>query len=108
MKGPQRDPNSYRMLAVSGYLCRLYANVIRFLLITWCVSQDKIPHIVCLYLGQTQCSPCPSLGTCSRLSAPRSPTSLPACIPRWLNSNRPATPSPGRFYFCCIGMPVPV
>ncbi len=30
-KGPMLDPNSYRMLAVSGTMYRLYANVIRSL-----------------------------------------------------------------------------
>ncbi len=36
------DPNSYRMLAVSGTIYRLYANVIRSLLTTWCISKSKI------------------------------------------------------------------
>jgi len=40
-KGPMLDPNSYRMLAVSG--TRLYANVIRSLLTTSCISKSKIP-----------------------------------------------------------------
>jgi len=31
------DPNSYRMLTVSGTMYRLCANVIRSLLATWCV-----------------------------------------------------------------------
>ncbi len=42
-KGPMLDPNSYRMLAVSGTMYRLYANVIRSLLTTWCISKCKIP-----------------------------------------------------------------
>jgi len=41
-KGPMLDPNSYRMLAVSGTMDRLYANVIRSLLTTWCISKSKI------------------------------------------------------------------
>ncbi len=45
-KGPVLDPNSYRMLAVSGTMYRLYANVIRSLLTTWCISKSKIPHTV--------------------------------------------------------------
>jgi len=36
------DPNSYRMLAVNGTMYRLYANVIRPLLATWCLSKSKI------------------------------------------------------------------
>jgi len=35
--------NSYRMLAVSGTMYRLYANVIGSLLTTWCIIKDKIP-----------------------------------------------------------------
>ncbi len=42
-KGPMLDPNSYRMMAVSGTMYRLYANVIRSLLTSWCVSKSKIP-----------------------------------------------------------------
>jgi len=42
-KGPMLDPNSYRMLAVSGTMYRLHANVIRSLLTTWCISKNKIP-----------------------------------------------------------------
>ncbi len=41
-KGPMLDPNSYRMLAVSGTMYRLYANVIRSLLTTWCTSKSQI------------------------------------------------------------------
>ncbi len=37
------DPNSYRMLAVCGTMYRFYANVIRSLLTTWCISESKIP-----------------------------------------------------------------
>ncbi len=42
-KGPMLDPNSYRMLAGSGTMYRPYANVIRSLLTTWCISKSKIP-----------------------------------------------------------------
>ena len=42
-KGPLLDPNSYRMLAVSGTMYRLYANVIRSLVTEWCVAANKIP-----------------------------------------------------------------
>ncbi len=42
-KGPMLDPDSYRMLAVSGTMCRLYGNVIRSLLTTWYISKSKIP-----------------------------------------------------------------
>ncbi len=41
-KGPMLDPNSYRMLAVSGTIYRLYANVIRSMLTSWCISISKI------------------------------------------------------------------
>eukprot|EP00983_Pelagomonas_calceolata_P112661 1159903-Pelagomonas_calceolata.AAC.6 len=42
-KGPLLDPNSYRMLAVSGTMCRMYANVVRALLTDWCQEANKIP-----------------------------------------------------------------
>jgi len=47
-KGPMLDPNSYRMLAVSGTTYRLYANVIRSLLTTWYISKSKIPDTPCV------------------------------------------------------------
>ena len=37
------DPNNYRMLAVSGTMYRMYANVIRSLLTEWCVATGQIP-----------------------------------------------------------------
>ena len=37
-KGSLLDPNNYRMLAVSGTMYRMYANVIRSLLTEWCVA----------------------------------------------------------------------
>jgi len=42
-KGLLLDPNSYRMLAVRGTLYRMYANVTRSLLTSWCTSARKIP-----------------------------------------------------------------
>jgi hypothetical protein len=42
-KGPLLEPNSYRMLAVSGTMYRLYANVIRSVVTDWCVASNKIP-----------------------------------------------------------------
>jgi hypothetical protein len=42
-KGPLLDPNNYRMLAVSGAMYRMYANVIRSLLTEWCVATGQIP-----------------------------------------------------------------
>jgi hypothetical protein len=42
-KVPLLDPNNYRMLAVSGTMYRMYANVIRSLLIEWCVATGQIP-----------------------------------------------------------------
>jgi len=37
------DPNNYRMLAVSGTMYRMYANVVRSLLTEWCVATGQIP-----------------------------------------------------------------
>jgi exonuclease III len=42
-KGPLLNPNSYRMLAVSGTMYRLYANVVRSIVNDWCVAEHKIP-----------------------------------------------------------------
>jgi len=40
-KVPLVDPNSYRMLTVSGNRYRLYANAICSLFTTWCISKGK-------------------------------------------------------------------
>jgi len=42
-KGSKLDPNNYRMLAVSGTLYRLYANILRELVTQWCVENQKVP-----------------------------------------------------------------
>jgi len=42
-KGPLLNPNSYRMLAVSGTMYRLYANVVRCVVTNWCADKNKIP-----------------------------------------------------------------
>ena len=42
-KGVFLDPNNYRMLAVSGTMYRMYANVLRALITDWCMSERKIP-----------------------------------------------------------------
>mmetsp|Transcript_26797 Transcript_26797/g.72348 ORF Transcript_26797/g.72348 Transcript_26797/m.72348 type:complete len:767 (-) Transcript_26797:740-3040(-) len=42
-KGPLLNPNSYRMLAVSGTMYRMYANVVRASLTDWCQEANKIP-----------------------------------------------------------------
>ena len=42
-KGPLLDPNNYRMLAVSGTMYRMYANVVRSLVTAWCIASNKIP-----------------------------------------------------------------
>eukprot|EP00983_Pelagomonas_calceolata_P021030 661051-Pelagomonas_calceolata.AAC.1 len=41
-KGPLIEPNSYRMLTVSGTMYRLYANVNRSLVTDWCVASKQI------------------------------------------------------------------
>ncbi len=57
-KGPMLDPNSYCMLAVSGTMYRLYANVICYLLTTWCISKSKIPDTQFgLYPGRNTLQP---------------------------------------------------
>jgi len=44
-KGLVLDPGNYRMLAVSGTLYRLYANVLRDLVTSWCEAKKKIPDM---------------------------------------------------------------
>eukprot|EP00983_Pelagomonas_calceolata_P058517 1145524-Pelagomonas_calceolata.AAC.2 len=42
-KGPVTDPGIYRMIAVSGTLYRLYANLSRSMNQDWCSQHNKIP-----------------------------------------------------------------
>jgi hypothetical protein len=42
-KGVKLDPNNYRIIAVSRTLYRLYANVLRYFMTTWCDEKKKIP-----------------------------------------------------------------
>lgn len=42
-RGPLLSPDSYRMLAVSGTMYRLYANVVRDLVTRWCEASHSIP-----------------------------------------------------------------
>lgn len=42
-KGAVLDPGNYRMLAVSGVMYRIYANVLKDLVTDWCVKKRKVP-----------------------------------------------------------------
>ena len=42
-KGDTSDPNNYRLLTVSSCVYRLYANVVRDLMTTWCVTNHTVP-----------------------------------------------------------------
>jgi len=42
-RGVKLDPNNYRMIAVSGTLYRLYANVLRDIMTKWCEDKKKVP-----------------------------------------------------------------
>jgi len=42
-KGPVLNPANYRMIAVSGTMYRLFANVLRDLVTEWCEQRKKIP-----------------------------------------------------------------
>jgi len=67
-KGPLLDPNNYRMLAVSGTVYRMYANVIHSLLTEWCVATGQIPDTQCgFYQLVTLCNPCSFFGTYNML-----------------------------------------
>ena len=55
--GSKLDTNNYRMLAVSGTLYRLYANILREMVTKWCVENRKVPDT------RTQFSFYPDLNT---------------------------------------------
>ena len=42
-KGEVLKPGNYRMIAVSGVMYRIYANVLKNLVTDWCVKKGKIP-----------------------------------------------------------------
>ena len=42
-KGDGTDPSNYQLLAVSSCVYRIYANVIREILINWCMENENIP-----------------------------------------------------------------
>jgi len=42
-KGPVTDPGNYRMIAVSGTLYRLYANLLRSMIQDWCDQHNQLP-----------------------------------------------------------------
>ena len=43
IKGEVLNPGSYRMIAVSGMMFRIFANVLKILVTEWCVKKGKIP-----------------------------------------------------------------
>ena len=58
-KGAVLQPNSYRMLAVSSVLYRLYANVVRALATEWAVREKKVPETQFgFYPGRDTMQPC--------------------------------------------------
>lgn len=44
-KGAVSDPGNYRMIAVSGVMYRVYANVVKDLVTSWCVQKKKVPDV---------------------------------------------------------------
>jgi len=42
-KGEVLNPGNYRMVAVSGVIYRIFANVLKDLVTDWCVNKGKIP-----------------------------------------------------------------
>ena len=42
-KGAMSNPGNYRMIAVSGVMYRIYANVLKDLVTDWCVQRRKVP-----------------------------------------------------------------
>ena len=42
-KGPITSPQNYRLLAINGCIYRLFANVVRDLLMDWALAEHQIP-----------------------------------------------------------------
>ena len=42
-KGEVLNPGNYRIIAVSGVIYRIFANVLKDLVTEWCVKKGKIP-----------------------------------------------------------------
>jgi len=42
-KGALSNPGNYRMIAVSGVMYRIYANVLKDLVTDWCIQKNKVP-----------------------------------------------------------------
>ena len=58
-KGPLLQPTSYRMLAVSSVLYRIYANALRTPVTDWCVAESKVPpEQFGFYPGRDTAQPC--------------------------------------------------
>ena len=104
-KGPLLDSNNYRMLAVSGTMYRMYANVIRSLLTEWCVATGQIPDT---QYGFTQvvtlCNPCSFFGTNNMLHEQLNPMGRLGCMLLSLILNRPMTPFQGMHYGNTLGV----
>eukprot|EP00983_Pelagomonas_calceolata_P056850 1144810-Pelagomonas_calceolata.AAC.2 len=57
-KGPLLNPSSYCMLAVSGTMYRMYANVVRALLTDWCQEANKTQNTLFgFYTGRNKLQP---------------------------------------------------
>jgi len=53
-QGPVTQPGNYRMIAISGMLYRLYANLLRSMIQGWCIQHNKVPGRQCgFYPGRS-------------------------------------------------------
>ena len=95
-KGPLLDPNNYRMLAVSGTVYRMYANVIHSLLTEWCVATGQIPDTQYGFSQVvTLCNPCSFFGTYNMLHEQLNPMGHLGCTLLSLVLSKPMTPFQG-------------
>ena len=103
------------MLAVSGTMYRMYANVIRSLLTEWCVATGQIPDTQYgFYPGRNTLQPIEEFfGTYNMLHEQLNPMGRLGCTLLSLILNKPMTPFQGMHYgntlgvltclrFCCL------
>ena len=104
-KGPLSDPNNYRMLAVSGTMYHMYANVVRSLLTEWCVATCQIltPNMFFTQVV-TLCNTFSFFGTYNMLHEQLDPMGRLGCTLLSLISNKPMTPFQGMHYGNTFGV----
>jgi len=104
-KGPLLDPNNYRMLAVSGTMYRMYANVFARCSLSgvWQLVRSLTPNKVFTQVV-TLCNPCSFFGTYNMLHEQLNPMGRLGCTLLSLILNKPMTPFQGMHYENTLGV----